>query len=99
MNVDAANKNVREKNQVKPGVRRFLLAMRVSWPTVMNGDGADDFAKAYGVTDIPANFLIDQSGKIIAVELSDVDLDQAIAKAVGADKDDDKGKDDEKKCR
>ena len=86
VNVDAANQNVKDKAQVAPGVRRFLLAMRVSWPTVMNGTGASDFARAFGVTDIPANFLIDREGHIIGVELSDVDLDKAIAKAVGDEK-------------
>ena len=60
--------------------------MRAGWPSVMSGPGdAHDFAKAYGVTDIPANFLIDRDGKIIAVELSDVELDRAIAKAVGSE--------------
>jgi thiol-disulfide isomerase/thioredoxin len=82
VNVDAANQNA-QKESVIPGVRRFLLAMRVSWPTVMNGTGANDFTRAFGVTDVPANFLIDRNGKIIGVELSDVDLDKAIAKAVG----------------
>jgi len=83
VNVDAANQNVRDKNAITSGVRRFLLAMRVSWPNVMNGTGANDFAKAFGVTDIPANFLIDRDGKIIQVELSDIDLDKAIDKALG----------------
>ena len=86
MNVDAANQNIKDKAQVAPAVRRFLLAMRVSWPTVMNGTGTSDFAQLYGVTDVPANFLIDRDGKIIQVELSDIDLDKAIAKAVGGEK-------------
>ena len=88
VNVDAANQNVKDKALVAPAVRRFLLAMRVSWPTVMNGTGANDFAKSFGVTDIPANFLIDRDGKIIQVELSDIELDKAIDKAVGEERSD-----------
>ena len=85
INVDGSNQNVREKAAVAPGVRRFLLNIGgVTWPNLMNGTGkGGDFAEAFGVTDIPANFLIDRDGKIIQVELSDVDLDKAIEKAVG----------------
>jgi hypothetical protein len=49
----------------------------------MNGDGPGDFTKAYGVEEIPANFLIDRDGKITAVELTDDALERAVAKALG----------------
>ena len=86
VNVDGANQNVKEKGGLTDHVRRFLLAMRVAWPTVLNGDGAKDFAKIYGVTDIPANFLIDRDGKIVQLELSDTDLEDAIERALGGEK-------------
>jgi len=86
VNVDNAHQGVREKGSVANNVRQFLLALRVGWPNVLNGTNAQDFARAYGVTDIPANFLIDRDGKIIQVELSDSDLDKAIERALGGEK-------------
>jgi thiol-disulfide isomerase/thioredoxin len=84
VNVDSDHQSVKDRASVTPGVRRFLLTIGgVTWPTIVNGTGKSDFARAFGVTDIPANFLIDRSGKIIQVELSDVDLDKAIQKALG----------------
>ncbi len=83
VNVDAAQQQAgKDAGAVSSNVRKFLLGMRVGWPTVMNGRGSQDFAAEYGVTDIPANFLIGKDGKILQVELSDTDLDAAIAKAL-----------------
>ena len=46
--------------------RRFLLDYNVTWPTLANGQGENDYAKAYGVTEIPANVLIAKDGRISA---------------------------------
>jgi len=78
--------SVREQAKALPVVRRFLIDFRVNWPNVMNGTGGEDFAKAYGVSEIPANFLVDRDGKISRVELSGEDLEKAVAEAVGAQK-------------
>ena len=60
-------------------VRNFILANRVAWPNIMGGA---DQAKAFGVTDIPATFLVDKSGKIIHVQANGVELERAIADAL-----------------
>ncbi len=60
-------------------VRNFILAHRVAWPNIIGGA---DQAKAFGVTDIPATFLVDKSGKIIHVEANGVELERAIADAL-----------------
>lgn len=86
VNLDAMREGVREADRVLPGVRRFLVDFRVSWPNLPNGAGTADIARAYGVTDIPATFLIDREGKIIGVELAGQELEKAVAKAVGETK-------------
>lgn len=45
-------------------------------------DKAHDYARAYGVTDIPTNALVGSNGTVIHLDLSRKNLDQVIAKAV-----------------
>jgi thiol-disulfide isomerase/thioredoxin len=89
VNLDAMREGVRpnEYDRVRHALRRYLVDMRVNWPVILNTTGTDDIAKAYGVTDIPANFLIDRDGKVIHVELNGPELDKAIAEAIGHRKD------------
>ncbi len=68
-------------------VRRFLVKHRVTWTTLLNGQGAGDFAAAYRVEQIPANFLVGRDGKIIAVEQSGEMLERAVAHALGGPED------------
>ena len=68
-----------------PSVRRFLIDHGVSWPNVLNGTGENDYAKAFGVEEIPANFLIGRDGKIIGFELGETSMDQAIGEALGGE--------------
>ena len=66
-----------------PNIRRFLLDHNVRWPNLVNGDGAHDYAAAYGVTEIPTNVLIGRDGTVIHVDLSRKNLAQVVARAVG----------------
>jgi thiol-disulfide isomerase/thioredoxin len=63
-------------------IRPFLVAERVGWTNLV-GPGADAAAKAYGVEDLPASFLIDRTGKIIHVELRDQVLTKTLAQLTG----------------
>jgi thiol-disulfide isomerase/thioredoxin len=83
VNVDAMHEDVGEMKKALPVVRRFLVRHRVTWNNLLNGQGAADFASAYGVEEIPANFLIGRDGKIVAVEQSGDALERAVAAAVG----------------
>lgn len=85
VNLDAMREGLRPEavKQLNPALRRYLVGQGVKWPVVMNGTGANDWAKAFGVTNIPANFLIDRDGKIIRVEVFGTELDKAIASAIG----------------
>lgn len=63
-------------------LRWFLVAQRAGWPNLV-GPGAVAAAKAYGVEEIPAGFLIDRDGKIIHVELRDQALSRTLAQLLG----------------
>ena len=83
VNVDAKHEDVGDAKTALMVVRRFLVSYNVTWTNLMNGDGPVDFAKAFGVEEIPANFLIDRDGKVTALELTDDALERAVAKALG----------------
>jgi peroxiredoxin len=90
VNLDAMRQGLRKDDigRVQHALRQLLIAYRIGFPVVVNGTGANDFARAYGVTDIPANFLIDRDGKIIHIEMMGPELDKAVAEALGEKKGD-----------
>lgn len=64
-------------------IRSFLVSQRAGWTNLV-GPGGDAAAKAFGVEEIPASFLIDREGKIIHVELRDQALARTLAQLLGA---------------
>jgi len=71
-----------EAAKVAPIVRRFLIDHRAGWQN-LSGAGADAAAKAYGVEQIPASFLVAKDGTIVDVDLKGEALDRAVARSVG----------------
>ena len=63
---DATGKKADPKEVVST-VRWFLLHHRAAWPNLI-GAGAEAAAKAYGVNEVPANFLVGRDGSIVQVE-------------------------------
>ncbi len=53
---------------ILPNVNRFLLDYNISWPNLLNGEGQQDFAAAYKITDLPANVLIDPAGNVVNLD-------------------------------
>jgi thiol-disulfide isomerase/thioredoxin len=83
INLDTVSTDGPKLETVLPNIRRFLLDHNVRWPNVINGTGASDYAKAYGVTDIPANFLIGRDGTVIHLDLSPrKNLESVVARAI-----------------
>jgi peroxiredoxin len=66
-----------ESKEVLSLVRWFLLNHRAAWPNIL-GDTAEAAAKAYGVADVPATFLVSRDGTIAHVELNGEPLTRAI---------------------
>jgi thiol-disulfide isomerase/thioredoxin len=83
VNVDAMHEDATDMKAALAAVRLFLVEHRVTWTNVLNGKGTADFATAYGVEQIPANFLIGRDGTIVAVEQSGEMLDRAVQNALG----------------
>jgi thiol-disulfide isomerase/thioredoxin len=83
INLDTLQDGGQKPENVKPGIRSFLLDHNVRWPTLINGQGDKDYAAAYGVTEIPTNVLIDREGKVVNVDLVNKNLESAVARAVG----------------
>ncbi len=83
INVDTLQGDRPKLETVLPNVRRFLLDNNVRWPNLINGTGTNDYAKAYGVVDIPSNVLIGRDGTVIHRDLSPrKNLASVVAKAV-----------------
>jgi peroxiredoxin len=63
----------------------FTKQHEMVWPQYFDGQGwGNKLAEQYGVHSIPATFLLDGTGKIIARDARGEDLDPAIAKAISA---------------
>lgn len=84
VNVDAKREGANPE-EVRSTVRSLLIEFLVPWRVVLNGQGGDDFADKYGVTEIPASVLIDQEGQVARVDLTGPALEQAIAKLLGVE--------------
>jgi thiol-disulfide isomerase/thioredoxin len=85
INVDTLQGDRPKLEAVLPGIRRFLLENNVRWPNLVNGTGTNDYAKAYGIAEIPSNVLIGRDGAIIHLDLSPrKNLATVVAKAVAS---------------
>jgi thiol-disulfide isomerase/thioredoxin len=82
INLDSAQTGSKPGEAVSPNVRRFLLDYNVNWPTLTNGQGHQDHAAAFAVTEIPANVLIGRDGKVRHIDLTGRKLEKAIAAAI-----------------
>jgi peroxiredoxin len=83
INLDAHGDGGPNVDAALAGVRRFLLDYNVPWPTLMSDSGDLDFAKAYGVADIPANVLIGRDGTVVQVDLSRRNVDSVVPPVLG----------------
>ena len=82
VNLDTLQSEEPKFETIMPNIRRFLVDHNVRWPNLVNGTGAHDYAKSYGVTAIPTNCLIGPDGTVKHLDLSRKNLDQIIARAV-----------------
>ena len=82
VNLDALGEGTPTPEAVMPAVRRFLVEHNVTWPNLMNGRGEKDYAKAYGVTELPTNVLVSRDGTIVQVDVGAAGLEAALAKVI-----------------
>jgi len=69
----------------KEKLTSFLKEQKMTWPQYFDGKGwQNEVSTKYGVNSIPATYLLDKDGKIIAKGLRGEALEAAVGKAVGA---------------
>jgi thiol-disulfide isomerase/thioredoxin len=83
INLDALEEGGKSPDATRHAVRQFLVEYNIRWPNLINGRGDQDFARAYAVSEIPANVLIGRDGTVIGLDLARSNLEKAIAAAVG----------------
>lgn len=67
----------------KAKLEKFLEANKMPWQQYFDGKGWENkLAQQYGVNSIPATYLLDAEGKIIAKDLRGESLELAVAKAL-----------------
>ena len=67
----------------KSKLEKFTKAKNMTWQQYFDGQGWNNkLSTHYGVNSIPATYLLDGEGKIIAKNLRGDDLEQAVAKAL-----------------
>jgi peroxiredoxin len=70
-------------DQSQDRLKGYIKERNIPWPQFCDGKFWDNkLAQKYGIQSIPATFLLDGEGKIIARDLRGDDLDKAIAKAL-----------------
>ncbi len=67
-------------DETKPAINDFIKARKIAWPQLHNASAEADLVEAFGVSTIPATFLIDPQGVVIRLELRGAVLDQTLAK-------------------
>ena len=83
VNLDARHADVKDGKTALPAARQFLVRHGVTWINLLDRQRTGNVATAYGVEEIPANFLISRDGRIVAVEQSGDALERAIVRALG----------------
>jgi peroxiredoxin len=66
-------------DETKPAVVDFIRTRNLPWRQIHNASCDGDLVEAFGVSTIPATFLIDPRGTIIRLELNGPALDQTLA--------------------
>lgn len=70
----------------RAAARRAAVESNISFPNIINGEGAEDFAKAYHVTDVPTAVMIDREGNIADIDLHRGTFEESLRSALGAEK-------------
>ncbi len=73
-------------DESKTAVTDFIAERKLPWRQIHNASGGTDLIEAFGVSTIPAAFLIDPDGKIIRLELRGPALDKTLADLLGGAK-------------
>jgi thiol-disulfide isomerase/thioredoxin len=84
INLDSLQTDSPNDSDIRANAVRTLIEHNVPWPNLINGNSpAADFAKAYAVESIPANYLVGREGTIVQLDLVATNAQAEIEKALG----------------
>ncbi len=66
----------------KTAVTDFVKVRNVAWPQIHNGTCTADLVETFGVSSIPATFLIDPEGTVVRLDLRGKKLDQTLGQLI-----------------
>jgi peroxiredoxin/predicted negative regulator of RcsB-dependent stress response len=69
-------------DESKTAVVDFAKARNIPWPLVHNASSGADLVEAFGVSSIPATYLIDPEGNIIRLDLRGKALDETLGRMI-----------------
>jgi len=69
-------------DESKTAVIDFAKARNIPWPQLHNASGSTDLVEGFGVSSIPATYLIDPEGTIIRLDLRGKLLDETLARLI-----------------
>jgi peroxiredoxin len=69
-------------DESKSAVVDFVKARKLPWPQIHNSGGTVDLVDAFGVSSIPAAYLVDPAGTIIRLDLRGKALDETLARLI-----------------
>ena len=69
-------------DESKTAVVDFAKARNIPWPQLHNASGSNDIVEAFGVSSIPATYLIDPKGTIVRLDLRGKPLDDTLKRLI-----------------
>lgn len=82
INMDSSQSDAPDPATLISHIQHLRLDANIQWPSLLNGKDDADFAKAYAVQVIPANYLIGRDGNIAQLDLVPANLEASIKAAV-----------------
>ena len=71
-------------DQDKAALEKFIADNKMPWPQYFDGKGwQNEISGKFGISSIPATFLIGKDGKIIATNLRGAALEEAVTAELG----------------
>jgi peroxiredoxin len=69
-------------DESKTAVVDFARARKIPWPQLHNASGSTDLVEAFGVSSIPATYLIDPQGTVIRLDVRGKALDETLRRLI-----------------